>query len=71
MELPGLAEQHATLKPSNYRVEVLPCTSDAPVSKRHQMLIERGAAYAAAYNKAMVAAVGTTPLFDLPIRNSK
>jgi hypothetical protein len=66
-ELPGLDGQQSDNLPSNFRVGMLPCTSDGPVSVRHAALNDRARAYAAAYNKATLSAAGARrPQFATP-----
>jgi len=66
-ELPGLVEQHGDLLPSNYRVKMLPCTTDAPLSARHAALIRKATSYAEAYNRAVLSWPGNPqPHFNLP-----
>jgi hypothetical protein len=58
IELAGVHEDHGDWLPSNYRVQVLPCTSDHIVSRRYDALNQKARAYAAAYNQAALSLPG-------------
>lgn len=58
IDLPGVPESRGDWLPSNYQVQVLPCTSDGIVSRKHGQLNDKAWAYAAAYNQARLALPG-------------
>jgi hypothetical protein len=58
LELPAVPRDGGDRIPSNYRVEVLPCTSDGTVSPRHGALNRKARGYAAAYNQATLSRLG-------------
>jgi hypothetical protein len=66
VELPGAPEDHGDLLPSNYRVTILPCTSDGLVSRRHKTLNEKARKYAAAYNRATLLRTGAAGIQHAP-----